>query len=148
MGGWHLIQDNSENVASWEYCFLRYITLQKNWYLGSTVFQDTSHFGKRKMWHLGSTGSIKEMPPGKEGKINTSQAEPVAANSSPFPVRRFVDEPGTIFQDTSHFGKRGIPRYITLRETWHKPAKLGYNDKTLPLSSGSLGKMQSSDLKS
>ena len=40
-----------------------------------------------------------------------------------------------------------FPRYITLQKTWHKPAKLGYDDKTPPLSSGSLGKMQSSDLK-
>ena len=37
-----LSRKSSENVSSWP----RYITLQKTWHLGSTVFQDTSHFGK------------------------------------------------------------------------------------------------------
>ena len=41
--GLPLEQGFSENVASWARC----ITLRKTWHLGSTVFQDTSHFEKR-----------------------------------------------------------------------------------------------------
>ena len=47
-----------------------------------------------------STGFVSETPTGKRGKLNTSQAEPDAANSTAvgqifsISCRRFADEPG------------------------------------------------------